>query len=290
LHKAANREFMALMSKDQQASFRNEIEEKGNFIAEDLEKFKTEFSKKISKDFIPTSSRWKMMYEVHEQLELQKMFPKARLAVLLEGPTGKGKSKLCCELLRSLQYHQFKDSQEILDSKEEKLDYCFIEVNLTKELVADPAWLLKAFDKGCKVILNESNSQISFPLLNDLLTGVTPNNEPATHPGFFLMATQNSVSDGCQFGLSFDLMNRYQVVDVPEDNDDDYKAIIHHTLPTAPSDIQENILLGFKNQKSNPQVTTDTLFKGMFYLKNKKSNLDIETDSKPSILPGLTEL
>lgn len=292
LIEAVNREFLPLLSVEKHVEFQQAInsicfpeqeskEIKNNFIDEDMEIFKEKYKANISKDFIHTLSRWKILYQMHEQLELQQIYSQARSAILLEGPSGKGKSRMACELFAALGYRQFKTPQELLDCKEEKLDQYFIEINLTKELVADPAWLIKAFDRGCKVILNESNSQISFPLLNDLSTGITPNNKPATHPGFFLIATQNPAEDGGRFALSFDLMNRYQVINVPEDTDEDYNAIIDHTLPTNhPIASKEKIFKAFKKQRSmTPHLTTTaTLFQIMPKLKEIKPSLDIKTD------------
>ncbi len=306
LIEAVNREFLPLLSTDKHVEFQREVnsicfpeheskETKKDFIAEDMEKFKGKYREKISKDFIHTPSRWKILYQMHEQLELQQIYPKARSAMLLEGPSGKGKSRMACELLAALGYRQFKTPQELLDCKESNLSQCFIEINLTKELVANPAWLIKAFDRGCKVILNESNSQISFPLLNDLSTGITPNNKPATHPGFVLIATQNPAEDGGRFALSFDLMNRYQVINVPEDIDEDYKAIIDHTIPTNPIESKEKIFEAFKKQRSmTPHLTTTaTLFQVMPKLNEIKPSLDIKTDrdhEKEQFFPKITAM
>ena len=167
--------------------------ESKNIFAEDHKEFvqKFENAQWNNEPFLLSSSRIEILYRLNEQLELRQFSPEAKSAILLEGPSGKGKSALACCLLQQRGYQQFDDPQSLLDSKAEDFRNTFIEVTLTEQLIINPAWLLKAFDLGCTVVLNESNSQISFPLLNDLLTGVTPDGLAPKHSGFRLIATQN---------------------------------------------------------------------------------------------------
>ena len=69
-----------------------------------------------------------------------------------------------------------------------------------------------------------------FPLLNDLLTGITPDGLAPKRSGFCLIAAQNPATDGGRFELSSDLMNRFHVIPVPEDTPEELLEMAQQLL------------------------------------------------------------
>ena len=116
-------------------------------------------------------------------------------AIILEGPSGVGKTELCCQLLKLF-----------------KIDYVEIDpsISIAQGPAAFEAKLLNAFDNGQVVVIDELNlleeSQLS--LLLQLLEGRHPSGRPALKPGFRLIATQNPASFEGRNAASAALINR----------------------------------------------------------------------------------
>jgi MoxR-like ATPase len=292
LIEASWQEFSGLIPVDKHGEFKNSLAKIGNYsesknlFAKDHKVFAQKFENAQwhNEPFLLSSSRTEILYRLNEQLELRKFSPDAKSAILLEGPSGKGKSALACCLLRQLGYQQFDNPQSLLDSKAEDLRNTFIEVTLTEQLILNPGWLLKAFDLGCTVVLNESNSQISFPLLNDLLTGITPDGRAPKHSGFCLIATQNPATDGGRFELSSDLINRFHVIPVPEDTPAELLEMVEQSLPSNSHEKPDEIVASFLHlQKCASHLcTTASLFKLIKYLKKTAEPFDSKPDKSLS--------
>ena len=296
LIEASWQEFSGLLPLEKHREFHEKLiktgdySESDNIFAADYKEFVSKFENAQwnNEPFLLSFSRIEILYRLNEQLELRQFSSEAKSAILLEGPSGKGKSALACFLLQQRGYQQFDDPQSLLDSKADDLRNTFIEVTLTEQLILNPAWLLKAFDLGCTVVLNEPNSQVSFPLLNDLLTGVTPDGLAPKRSGFRLIAAQNPASDGGRFELSSDLINRFHVIPVPEDTPEELLEMAQQLLSSNPQEKPDEIVDRFLHQKKcAPNLcTTASFFKLLKDLKKADALNTTESLSSRQVNSG----
>ncbi|OGT59023.1 MAG: hypothetical protein A3F43_06640 [Gammaproteobacteria bacterium RIFCSPHIGHO2_12_FULL_42_10] len=114
-------------------------------------------------------------------------------AIIFEGPSGIGKSELAIALLRAHGYEQQNWEQKTTKTKP------FYQLPATLSPQEQEVLLLRAFDEGACIIIDECNS-VPLPekLLNDLLRGKHPtrleNDGRPKKPGFLLIGTQNPAS------------------------------------------------------------------------------------------------
>ena len=102
--------------------------------------------------------------------------------IIIEGEPGIGKSEL---VTANLVAHGYKEG----------IDFYRIPVSMQAE--EKEKLLLKAFDEGAIVIMDEINSAPMMErLMNDLLMNKKPNGEPPKKPGFMIIGTQNPAPMG----------------------------------------------------------------------------------------------
>jgi len=110
--------------------------------------------------------------------------------IILEGEPGIGKSEL---VINTLIAHQFKEGALNKVSTEGNI---FYRVLVSMQLDDKKALLLKAFNEGAVVIIDEINSSPMMERwLNDLLMGKNPlTKQRPKCPGFLIIGTQNPVT------------------------------------------------------------------------------------------------
>ena len=110
--------------------------------------------------------------------------------MIIEGEPGMGKSDMVVAVLREQGYEAASVSQGVVG------DRCFYQMPVSMALDAKRTLLLKAFDEGAVVIIDEINSSPMMErLLNDLLMGKAPNGQSPKKPGFMVIGTQNPAEE-----------------------------------------------------------------------------------------------
>lgn len=135
--------------------------------------------------------------------------------IILEGDSGIGKSKIVSSVLRQSGYKKIKWSSKSLSNPTPENAYYCIPSNMQPS--EKERLLLKAFDEGSIVVIDEINSSpLMERLLNSLLMGKTAEGKRPNRPGFMVFATQNPAS---QFNgrreASTALKRRLTTIDVP---------------------------------------------------------------------------
>ncbi|WED44179.1 DUF5617 domain-containing protein [Legionella cardiaca] len=157
-------------------------------------------------DFLIAPSRQEIHRQLDELLQLrmlrQTTTNKAQKygginGIVLEGEPGIGKSEM---VIATLIAHGYKEAV-LLDKKSEVLESItkpqkiFYRMPVSMQYEDKKRLLLKAFDEGAVVIIDEINSSPMMErLLNDLLMGKTPEGKSPMHPGFLLIGTQNPIT------------------------------------------------------------------------------------------------
>lgn len=128
--------------------------------------------------------------------------------VILEGAPGIGKTELVTQLLRANGLNEGKANQPYDTSKA-----IFYRLHVAEK----KALLLKAFNEGAIVVIDEINSGPTMErLLNDLLMGKTPDGKAPLKPGFMVIGTQNPVTMAGRGQRSEALKRRMQTLCIPD--------------------------------------------------------------------------
>ncbi|MHB1947517.1 MAG: transglutaminase domain-containing protein [Gammaproteobacteria bacterium] len=164
-------------------------------------------------------------------------------SVLLEGPSGVGKSTLFLSILKDM---GFKDD-DTADSQRR-----FYQITTGSLGVFD--LLLKAFHEGSIVILDELNldSSIEF-LLNHLLSGTDLDNNPPRKPGFMILSSQNPGV----LEQSKALLNRFHKISMGDFSVEELVEIANKFNVPKPS---EFVSTYFAAKKMDPNVNPRRFF------------------------------
>ena len=133
--------------------------------------------------------------------------------VILEGEPGIGKSDFVLTLLASLGYQEQTKWRAPVPREHTKPFYqMFVSMTYSDK----QALLLKAFDEGAVVVIDEINSSTMMErMLNALLMGKTPEGKPPLKPGFMIIGTQNPVSMAGRRAPSTALARRVCTITIP---------------------------------------------------------------------------
>lgn len=221
------------------------------------------------KDFIIPPSKEKLWSLVCDELALRQMRidlgrnSPGKLGLLLQGPSGVGKTKIYLKALQSLGFsympypvpadRQLYNSQKI-----------YYQITAGSENTREI--LLKAFHEGSVVVLDELNLEPELEdLLNQLLSGVDLDDQPARVPGFMVLASQNPAHyDGCN-SLSRAFRNRFHEQDVKDYKKEDLLYIAHEKQVPSPTKV---IGTFFYTEKLYPdEVNTRNCFNVMDAIK-----------------------
>ena len=192
--------------------------------------------------------------------------------IVIEGEPGVGKSELVKAALESRGYHKIEDIDAPVIAGNQ---YYLMPASMP---VSDKrALLLKAFDEGAVVVIDEINSSsliIMEDLLNHLLMGMTPDGKPPKHPGFMLIGTQNPVKmGGGRLAASTALLRRLMNLDLPVYSSTEMITILTHHMGHQHHELIEALVLAFENQliqaKKDPSVTMPT-FRSLLKLAERE--------------------
>lgn len=150
-------------------------------------------------NFVMTSSRWEPYHNLKDLLKIREFQQQNALnndqrygglnGLIFEGDPGEGKSRFAVEMLLAKGYHQGTLTEKCIDDK------VFYLLPASMPVQVKMAYLLKAFNEGAIVIMDEFNScPMMEQLLNALLMGRDLNGNRPTRPGFKLIGTQNPIS------------------------------------------------------------------------------------------------
>lgn len=134
--------------------------------------------------------------------------------ILIEGEPGIGKSELVIASLISNGYQEIHDYHQPVT-----IDKPFYRMPISMSVGEKEVLLIKAFNEGAVVIIDEMNSSPMMErLLNDLLMGKNPHNSQHIHrmPGFMIIGTQNPITMGGRRAASTALQRRVITTVLPE--------------------------------------------------------------------------
>ncbi len=185
-------------------------------------------------EFLVTASRQFLYHQLSEWLNLRAY---RRLennneaqaygglgGLIIEGEPGIGKSELVIHTLMAAGY-----TQANITTKNLLSDNVFYRMPVSMELDAKMALLMKAFQEGALVIVDEINSSPMMErLLNHLLMGKSPDGSRPEKPGFMIVGTQNPVTMSGRGLASKAWMHRVTTVFLAQYPDDEIMDTLQH--------------------------------------------------------------
>ena len=225
-------------------------------------------------EFISTTSRNRSQQQLHQLLKLRDLRRNSALAVndaikygglggmVLEGEPGVGKSEMVFAELRAQGF----EKQDPNQPTEHPKPFYYMPVSM--QLSDKKALLLRAFDEGAVVVIDEINSSPMMErLLNDLLMGYDENKKRPTNPGFMIIGTQNPAIMGGRREASAALSRRMITEVIEPYTRDEMQNILIQTKKLKPDeaeslvDIYEERLREAKINKLSPMPTFRDLIK-----------------------------
>ena len=145
--------------------------------------------------------------------------------VILEGEPGIGKSEIVSRIIKQFNLKEGDISQTNADAD----NNVFYKVPANMDYEDKRNLLLKAFDEGAVVIIDEINScPMMESLLNDLLMGKSPNGKRPDNPGFMIIGTQNPANEAGRSVASNALLRRTHPIQLPSYTKEEMKKILVH--------------------------------------------------------------
>ncbi len=196
---------------------------------------KTSINQFPTSDFLITPSREPLRAQLIDLLNLREFrrIPGCNEAqrygglggIVIEGEPGIGKSELVTHTLISQGYQEVHD----YDPKSTKPvpDKAFYHMPVSLSPSDKKDLLLKAFHEGAVVVVDEINSSPMMErLLNDLLSGFTPDKKRPNKPGFLVIGTQNPVTMAGRRAPSTALARRLITTTLPPLSNQEMKDIL----------------------------------------------------------------
>ena len=227
----------------------------------------------ISEHFLITPSRQPVAQQLVSLLLLRESRQKTGLneaqsygglgGIIIEGEPGVGKSELVTAILLALGYEEVRGALEIIPDKP------FYRMPVSMSLSQKKTLLLKAFEQGAVVVIDEINSSpMMEALLNALLMGKNEQGvRPETlKPGFMIIGTQNPVTMAGRLALSTALARRLMTMVLPEYPREEMIAILfkkglHQEPASLIIDAFEKNRALAKSQHLSPEPTFRHLLK-----------------------------
>lgn len=189
-------------------------------VAKEIKKSKAKTSKEVrTEDFVATKVNGETIDKIQQAIDIRKYQQQGLISdkcvgtpgIILEGDSGVGKSVMVEAILQSNNISRLDriDATTRVGSQY----YYKIPANADKKTIEET--LIKAFEKGIIVVMDEINTRLDEgleKLLNSLLTGKHPNkigeNARKITPGFMLISSINSSSHAGRADLSPALLSR----------------------------------------------------------------------------------
>ena len=176
--------------------------------------------------------------------------------IIIEGQPGIGKSELVISELINKGYTEARH----LTTQTTQENF-FYRIPVSMVLDEKKSLLLKAFEEGAVVIIDEINSSpMMEQLLNELLMGKNLDNKRPTKPGFMLIGTQNPVNMAGRRAASTALQRRLIKTILPEYTTQEMEYILTH--------------------KGVPNLEASAMVKA--YEKNHRFSLENHLSDKPN--------
>ena len=142
--------------------------------------------------------------------------------IILEGDPGIGKSQFAIDSLIANKFREVSFS----DPKSHTGDI-FYKIPASMSTSNKQKLLLKAFNEGAVVIMDEMNSSPMMEnLLNALLMGYDLNNKTPKRAGFIIISTQNPISMEGRSATSTALERRLFKIELPQYSNNEMEAIL----------------------------------------------------------------
>lgn len=204
--------------------------------------------------------------------------------LILEGNPGEGKSLLAIQYLQAQGFVNGKHASRE-EARQPNKRYYHLHTTNPDEI---KRVLLKAFDEGAVVVIDEMNTLSLEHTLNALLSGTTPEGKPATHAGFFIIATQNPIHFGKRHVLSDAMLNRFQKLDLKDYAKEDLQIITTLMLGADKRDEAVQLVDEFlsaqayaRAKKIAREPTARDLFEKVEAMRSKaKDDLEIDLSGK----------
>jgi len=188
---------------------------------------------------------------------------KAGRNVLLEGPVGVGKTKLAVYVTEQLKRRTFRIDGDSRYS-EQKLAGWFDPPSVIKNGFGDksfiPGPLVEAMRAGGILFINELNrlpegvQNVLLPAIDERIISVPRLGEIKAKPGFAVIATQNPKEFVATSHLSEAILDRFELVRVEYQNEDEETAIVNGGLEGAPKALALAAVRLARITRSHPRV------------------------------------
>jgi hypothetical protein len=227
-------------------------------------------------DFLFTPSRQPIRQQLDECLELRELRQKNQGnttqqfgglgGMVFEGNPGNGKSEMVIAALRARGYEEIRHFERPLSIKNPFYRMPVSMAHHDKETL-----LLKAFDEGAVVVIDEINSSPMMErLLNQLLMGKKPSGDLPKKPGFMVIGTQNPISMAGRRTASTALARRLTKVIVEDYPRKEAQCILEAKGVPAPE--ASSLIKAFETQLSYAQknhLTPAPTFRDLLKLAEK---------------------
>jgi adenylate kinase family enzyme len=237
---------------------------------------------KIRESLHIPQERWHDVLVMYEDLKLQTQFSstdhsyRIKNAILLEGPSGIGKTTLLLSLFKTLGYRKltpdelttaFKHAQ--LNDKDLKLSPKTF-IHLTAGDAHNAELLTQAFMLGIPVVFDELDLQPLPELLNHLLTGATPDKVKPYRQGFFLAASLNSG----RAKLPLDFENRFRKIYLQAYSDAELLEIATQALTKAGMEFKPEDAIEFVNKYCQARTLRNGKMNSRNFFRTLKKVID----------------
>lgn len=280
-HEKAKLQFENFITSTQQSLISDGAREKFSPILQKLKK---------EKDFYLCDKIIDMLTKVNEDIELARTNKingsdenlQVKLGILVEGKSGIGKSTAFVKLLQAKGFKRC-TRNDLLDENLTDLSQSYFQFTADSNNKDNDVKILQAaFDKGCKVILDELDVGTELEeVLNQLLTGKSIEGNPPKVAGFYLLASQNGHYLSGLSSVSNALLNRLHIYYPDELKYKDLFQLAHDALNdlVTKSELDKLVRAYLSQQTAHPdEVNMRTFLEGLTKIKNS---------AYPSVLPSL---
>jgi hypothetical protein len=202
----------------------------------DIRKLKKEAKAQTKTDFMKTPITKKRINPIRvlndfmklrqARIDHPKLANKGTSGLFIEGMPGIGKSFLLIEYLRAQGFvDATKFTREEAENETGSPNKRFYWIQSGDMNEIRPI-LIRALHEGAGIVIDEINTLQIEHELNAILSGQTPEGVPAKHPGAFVWGTGNPKHFAKRQALSGALSNRFQKLDLKEDDYDGLLSIV----------------------------------------------------------------
>jgi hypothetical protein len=196
--------------------------------------------------------------------------------MIFEGEPSVGKSELVIATLIERGYKEIHDF-----SAPVSVDRPFYRLPVSMAIAEKEALLLKAFNEGAVVIIDEINSSpMMEKLLNSLLMGLTPDGKRPDKPGFMIIGTQNPITMAGRRAMSTALNRRLATVELPPYSFEELSMILRdrgvfpQTADTLVNTYLTQLDYAQRNELKPPPTLRDLLRIADDVIREQKAILD----------------